>query len=442
MKTARLFYLLLLCATAANAASPLTSSRIGTPEAMSLLKANCFVCHNDEKKKGGLVLTTREAMLRGGENGAVVVMGKAAASRLVQVMQPGADPHMPPKDQLSPRAIQSIESWINAGAQWDAALLVDRPPPAHEQLGALPTNYAPVLALAMTPDGQRLAVGSGNRVTIYDLTKTNQVLTTITGHRDAVQSLAWSTNGQWLAAGGFRTLSLWDAQSNATRQWTTPVGRVTALIFTPDASTLLSGEAAPGRGGSVRAWRVQDNSPVAEWPAHDDSIYGLAISADGKRLATAGGDRVAKIWQWPSRQLEAVLEGHGAAVYGVALNGNGTQAATASADKAVLLWDLKTKLKITRITTHNGGVTGLAWTAADKVLATSSEDGLARTFTNFIEHTGAESTSSATERRLGGAGLLNAVAMSADGKMVAAGAQDGTVWLWNDGQLKIKWKAP
>ncbi len=442
MKTARLFYLLLFCVTAANAASPLASSRIGTPEAMSLLKANCFACHNDEKKKGGLVLTTREAMLRGGENGAVVVMGKAAASRLVQVMQPGADPHMPPKDQLTPRAIQSIESWINAGAQWDAALLVDRPPPAHEQLGALPTNYAPVLALAMTPDGQRLAVGSGNRVTIYDLTKTNQVLTTITGHRDAVQSLAWSTNGQWLAAGGFRTLSLWDAQSNATRQWTTPVGRVTALIFTPDASTLLSGEAAPGRGGSVRAWRVQDNSPVTEWPAHDDSIYGLAISADGKRVATAGGDRVAKIWQWPSRQLEAVLEGHGAAVYGVALSRDGLQAATASADKTVMLWDLKTKLKLTQITSHNGGVTGLGWAADDKMLATSSEDGLARTFTNFTVHSGEQSSSTATERRLGGAGLLNAVGMSADGKMVAAGAQDGTVWLWNDGLLKIKWKAP
>ena len=418
------------------------SLRAGTPEAMSLLKANCFACHNDEKKKGGLVLTTRQAMLRGGENGAVVVMGKAAASRLVQVMQPGADPHMPPKDQLTPRAIQSIESWINAGAQWDAALLVDRPPPAHEQLGALPTNYAPVLALAMTPDGQRLAVGSGNRVTIYDLTKTNQVLTTITGHRDAVQSLAWSTNGQWLAAGGFRTLSLWDAQSNATRQWTTPVGRVTALIFTPDASTLLSGEAAPGRGGSVRAWRVQDNSPVTEWPAHDDSIYGLAISADGKRVATAGGDRVAKIWQWPSRQLEAVLEGHGAAVYGVALSRDGLQAATASADKTVMLWDLKTKLKLTQITSHNGGVTGLGWAADDKMLATSSEDGLARTFTNFTVHSGEQSSSTATERRLGGAGLLNAVGMSADGKMVAAGAQDGTVWLWNDGLLKIKWKAP
>ena len=425
--------------------SAAATSRAGTPEAMSLLKANCFTCHNDDKKKGGLALTTREGLLRGGDNGPAVLPGKSAASRLVQMLQPGTDPHMPPKGQLTPRAIQSLETWINAGAPWDAALLADRPPPAHEQLASLPTNYAPVLALALTPDGQRLAVGSGERVTILDLAKTNQIIATLTGHRDAVQSLAWSTNGRWLAAGSYRRLSLWDAQSdstNHTRHWATPDGRVTALLFTPDAGTLLSGEAASSRGGVVRAWRVQDNTLAAEWSAHTDSIYGLAISADGKRLATAGGDRVAKIWQWPSRQLEAVLEGHSAAVYSVGLNGNGTQAATASADKTVLLWDLKTRLKLTQITSHKGGVTGLAWAAADKMLATSSEDGTARTFTNFIEHTGAQSSSTATERRLGGAGLLNAVAMSADGKVVAAGAQDGTVWLWNDGQLKSKWKTP
>ena len=55
----------------------------GTPEAMALLKANCFSCHNPDKKKGELDLTTREGLLRGGEEGKVVVPGKAAASRLV-----------------------------------------------------------------------------------------------------------------------------------------------------------------------------------------------------------------------------------------------------------------------------------------------------------------------------------------------------------------------
>ena len=45
---------------------------VPTPEAMRLLKSNCFSCHNDEKKKGGLVMTTREALLKGGDNGATL----------------------------------------------------------------------------------------------------------------------------------------------------------------------------------------------------------------------------------------------------------------------------------------------------------------------------------------------------------------------------------
>ena len=44
----------------------------GTPEAMVLLKANCFFCHNPDKEKGGLDLTSREAILAGGDNGRVL----------------------------------------------------------------------------------------------------------------------------------------------------------------------------------------------------------------------------------------------------------------------------------------------------------------------------------------------------------------------------------
>ena len=95
----------------------------GTPEAMSLLKANCFSCHNPDKEKGGLDLTTRGAALRGSDEGMVLLPGRAAASRLIQVLQPAADPHMPPKAQLLPRAITALSDWVNAGAEWDAALL-------------------------------------------------------------------------------------------------------------------------------------------------------------------------------------------------------------------------------------------------------------------------------------------------------------------------------
>ena len=98
----------------------------GTPEAMSLLKANCFSCHNPDKEKGGLDLTTSEGLMRGSEEGKVITLGKAPSSRIIQVIQTGSDPHMPPKGQLSPRAISTLEDWVNVGAEWDVAALKDR----------------------------------------------------------------------------------------------------------------------------------------------------------------------------------------------------------------------------------------------------------------------------------------------------------------------------
>src|SRR4051794_20968091 len=89
-----------------------------TAQAMGVIRAHCISCHNDEKKKGGLRLTTRENALKGGENGPVVVPGKAAQSVLAKVVLADSDPHMPPKKQLSDKEIATLRDWIASGAKW------------------------------------------------------------------------------------------------------------------------------------------------------------------------------------------------------------------------------------------------------------------------------------------------------------------------------------
>src|SRR6188768_2838562 len=71
-----------------------------TRDAMQLLKAECFSCHNEKKQKGGLVLTSREALLKGSDSGSVVAPGDHASSLLTKAILADADPHMPPKKQL------------------------------------------------------------------------------------------------------------------------------------------------------------------------------------------------------------------------------------------------------------------------------------------------------------------------------------------------------
>ena len=59
-----------------SAAASRSANDANSRSVMVLLKKECFGCHNQEKKKGGLILTSRERLLEGGQDGAVVVPGK------------------------------------------------------------------------------------------------------------------------------------------------------------------------------------------------------------------------------------------------------------------------------------------------------------------------------------------------------------------------------
>ena len=106
-----------LVSPAGGAMKPsVAKSRLDVPQrAMGLLHDQCLSCHNDQKKKGGLSMQTRAALLKGGEDGKVVVSGKADASLLFKALQPDADPHMPPKKQLSTNQIEIVRRWIAEG---------------------------------------------------------------------------------------------------------------------------------------------------------------------------------------------------------------------------------------------------------------------------------------------------------------------------------------
>ena len=79
-----------------------------------LLEKNCFKCHGGVRQRGGLDLRSLSLQLRGGDNGPAIHPGDPQRSRLLQLVQPGADPHMPPdtKKQLSPSEIASLTHWI------------------------------------------------------------------------------------------------------------------------------------------------------------------------------------------------------------------------------------------------------------------------------------------------------------------------------------------
>jgi mono/diheme cytochrome c family protein len=83
-----------------------------------VLVEHCLDCHGTDKKKGGLRLDGRAAMLKGGDTGPAVVPGKPDESALITAVRYDAELQMPPKGKLKDTEIAALNDWVKRGAQW------------------------------------------------------------------------------------------------------------------------------------------------------------------------------------------------------------------------------------------------------------------------------------------------------------------------------------
>ncbi|MBC8245677.1 MAG: hypothetical protein H8E20_14955 [Verrucomicrobia bacterium] len=394
--------------------------------AMHLLRDHCIRCHNAKKTKGDLNLTKRALALKGGGDGPALLPGQAAQSRIIRFLQPDSDPHMPPKKQLDDKQIAALGQWIDAGAEWlPAELLIEAKRLDPAKLGQLPGGYRPVFAIALSPDDQQLAAGHGNVVTVHNVAEKDQPpLAKLTGHRDAVQSIAWSADGKRLATGGFRKVLLWNtADWSSAGEIADLPGRVSAMTFTADSAALVTASNAVGQAGEVALWDVAGLAKRRAWQAHDGTVFALALAPGGETLATAGADKRVRFWSLAKGGQLMQIEAHTAPVLSLAYKPDGALLASGGADKELKIWDTKTREQKNLVTGHPGNVAAIAWPEKKAELITASDDGALRLCN--------ESGKSPAKTWAKAADLLHCLVATADGKRLYGGAANGQVYAWD-----------
>ena len=326
-------------------------------------------------------------MLKGGKRGPALVAGKADDSLLFRMAAHRVEPVMPPKDKkeqkpLTPEELGLLKLWIDAGAKDDSDDEPRRPKPI--ELGSLPPGVQPIVAVDLTARRHRVAAGRANVVQVYDVDSGLEIVA-LGGHKDIIQSLRFSPDGRRLAAGSYQVVTVWNVPIRRPRgDLRRPRRPVKAVAAPADGSGIVSGGLdktvrfwdragkplrqfeharsgpGPGRlpdGETPRGRRIGQDRPgpepgrrqgcavSARW--QPGTVVGVAFLGDGERVASVSADGTGRIWTLPderartSRPTRSVFEatrGRSARWRSVPTAG---EFATAGDGGRIRLWDVE-----------------------------------------------------------------------------------------------------
>ena len=188
--------------------------------------------------------------------------------------------------------------------------------------------------------------------------------------------LALSPDGRWVAAGNpsEKKIGIWDARTGKLEK-TLETGKVQPwpLVFSPDSKFLAVGGQKEDHSGQVQVWDAQ-SWKVMHVLKHDKYVETVAFSANGKILASGGGDDFVQLWDAHKGERIRSLKGVHNLTRCVAFSPDGKTMAAGWMDGTIRLWDVQSgELKET-LKGHTDAIYSLAFSPDGKTLASTSQD--------------------------------------------------------------------
>ena len=380
---------------------------------LPLVEQHCAKCHNPDKKKGDLDLTSYSGALKGGGSGVVVVAGNVDSSKLIKSLTHAEEPNMPPnKPPLPEKELAVFKKWIEGGlleASGSKAVVAakptvdltlkvsdagkpDGPPPMPKDLPIEPVVHTArayaINGLAASPWAPLVAIAGQKQILLYNTTSL-----------DLVGILPF-TEGQ-----------PWD------------------LKFSRSGKLLLAGGGHGAKSGKVLLWNIETGARITSIGNEYDAVLAADISPDQTKVALGGPDRLVKIHSTKTGELEHKIKKHTDWVTALAFSPNGEMLASADRNGGLTIWDADNGQELFTTAGHKSAVTSLSWRSDSKLIGSSSEDGTVKLWES------AEGKQAKTWNAHNGGALC--VAYSREGRLVSCG-RDGSVATWNADGVKQK----
>lgn len=328
---------------------------------LPIFQQSCLNCHNPDKAKGGLDLSSYSGAMKGGSGGKIAEPGDVG-SKLITVVLQTAEPKMPPEgEKLASDKVEILKHWIEGGLLENAnssARKASKP------------------KFESTPRTDPAAKPEGPPPMPVDVLLEPPV---VTQNTSSVHALAASPWAPLLAVTGQRQVLLYDTSSlELAGILPFPEGDPISLAFTPDARYLIVGGGVPGKTGLTITFDITTGNRTLTAGKEFDSVLASDIRPGFDLVATGGPSRLLKIWNTATGELVKSIKKHTDWITALDMSPDGVLLASGDRNGGVWVWESETGNEFHTLRAHQAAITSAVFRSDSNILATSSEDGSVR----------------------------------------------------------------
>ena len=316
----------------------------------------------------------------------------------------------------------------------------------------IPTAQGKISAVAFSHDGRQIAsAGSDGTIKMWnpDTAKPAGQLGDPAGKPLAVNSLAFNRDGTQIVAGAQvagaqdGSVRVWDLNNGRgtellrTRPHTVPPAtssRITSVAFSTDGSLIVSG----GADGAVRLWDAHTLKPAGVMIAHtvDErgkavpyQVWSVAISPDGRKVASASGEEDSSIQLWDVATLTAdgppMVVNPGVSIHSIDFSPDGQRIVSGSHDGIIRVWSVQSRQQLTLqpMSVDANPVLSVAFAHDHPWIVSGYANGAVRVWdADRYQPIGAP--------LMGHKDYVPSTAISKDDSRILSGSYDGNIQLW------------